>query len=68
MSRPFDRDSTELGRVLWEQGWTATEFSQAAGIHPRTLTDLLAGRRPLSGRFLVAACDVLDCDAADLVT
>ena len=66
MPRPFSTE-TALGEALLDQGWTATEFSHASGIHPRTLTEYLAGRSRMSGRHLAAAADVLEIKAEDLV-
>ena len=66
MSRPFPIH-TPLGRHMSMLGWTATDFAAASGIHPRTLTDYLAGRRDLPTHHLIAAASTLQIDPDELV-
>lgn len=52
---------TELGRRMAMLGYTATDFSAVTGIHPRTLTEYVAGRKPMTDQHLMAAAEALDC-------
>lgn len=53
---------TPLGYQMSALGWTAADFSAITGIHNRTLTDYLAGRKDLLPHHLIAAASVLGCD------
>lgn len=48
-------------------GFTAVEFAALSGIHPRTLTDILAGRKPLRLDQAVRAAGVLTCSVESLM-
>jgi transcriptional regulator with XRE-family HTH domain len=58
---------THIGQLMSALGWTATDFAASTGIHPRTLTDILAGRRVPSRDQLESMADVLDVEVAALV-
>jgi transcriptional regulator with XRE-family HTH domain len=66
MSRSFPTTTT-IGRRMSMLGWTATEFATATGIHPRTLTEILAGRKEPSLAQWNAIAGVLGVDPAQLV-
>jgi transcriptional regulator with XRE-family HTH domain len=61
MSRSFPTTTT-IGRRMSMLGWTATEFATATGIHPRTLTEILAGRKEPSMAQLGVIAGVLGVD------
>lgn len=65
MSRQFPTH-TPLGHYMSTLGYTAADFSAVTNIHPRTLTEYLAGRKPMLPHHQVAAAEILDCDPADL--
>ena len=65
MARQFPTH-TPLGKRMRLLGWTATDFAAMTSIHPRTLTEYLAGREPLAHHHAMAAAEVLNCDPADL--
>lgn len=45
--------STNLGKIMVVRGVTATQTSSETGIHPRTLTEYLAGRKKPTARHLM---------------
>lgn len=51
--RPYPTH-TKLGRLIADRGLRAVDVSRAANVYPRTLTDLLAGRKPPTNRTLVS--------------
>lgn len=67
MSRPFNRN-TPLGELMYVEGWSASEVSAASGIHPRTLSEYLSGRREPLEEHLLALADVLEVDVETLLT
>jgi transcriptional regulator with XRE-family HTH domain len=66
MPRPFNT-SQPLGQIMQRKNWTAMEVSRATGIHPRTLTDYLAGTKPIQPHHLWNLADILGCTIADLL-
>jgi len=66
MGRQFST-TTRIGQVMSMYGWTAVEFAYATHINPRTLTEILAGRREPSLAQWNAIIDVLGVDPAQLV-
>lgn len=52
MSRPFNR-STPLGELMWQRGYTVKGLEQATGISYRTISDYLAGRKPIISQHIV---------------
>ena len=58
--------TTHVGQLMSALGWTATDFAASTHIHPRTLTDILAGRRTPSRDQLESIADVLDVDVSQL--
>jgi plasmid maintenance system antidote protein VapI len=59
--------TTRLGNRMALLGYTATEFASLTNIHPRTLTDILAGRRALTDAQAHACALVLGVPADQLV-
>lgn len=58
--------STNLGRLIAIKGVRAYEVSAACMIPPRTLTELMAGRRKPNQTQTIALCEYLDCDPETL--
>jgi DNA-binding Xre family transcriptional regulator len=58
--------STNLGRLIALKGVRAYEVSAACRIAPRTLTELLAGRRKPNQSQVIALCEYLNCDPEHL--
>lgn len=50
---------------MHQLGWTATSFATESGIHPRTLTEYLAGRKDPTADHLFRMADVLGMDVED---
>jgi hypothetical protein len=63
--RPFNTE-TPLGRIMWDRGFRVFEVAHATGINARTLTEYLAGRKPLKGSHLSLVADFLDVHPEDL--
>ena len=60
MSRPFPTH-TELGKRTLQAGFTKSELAAFSGVHERTLTEYLAGRKemlPRHRRLLAKALGV----------
>lgn len=57
---------TPLGQRMAMLGYTATDFAAVTGIHPRTLSDYLNGRRAIQSHHAFAAAEVLGVDAATI--
>jgi plasmid maintenance system antidote protein VapI len=64
MSRQYPTD-TILGARMHQLGWTATSFATECHIHPRTLTEYLAGRKDPTADHLFRMADVLGMDVED---
>lgn len=52
---------------MWHRDWTVYELAGEAGVAPRTLTEYLAGRLPISSTNLVRLAAVLDCKPEHLI-
>lgn len=50
---------TRLGKVMAFRDLTASEVASASGVHPRTLTEYLAGREPIRPQHLQRLADAL---------
>jgi len=57
---------TRLGQTIALLGYTATEFASLSGIHPRTLTEILAGRKVMTTGQLMSAAQILGVDVDDI--
>lgn len=66
MSRTYPRH-TPLGTLMGEEGWTVKEVADITGIHQRTMTDYLAGRKTILDHHLVALSDLFEVSADDLL-
>lgn len=66
MSRPFNR-STRLGVLLAERGWRVRDLEYASTVNARTLSDYLAGRRPIAVGHRQLLADAFDVDPSVLV-
>lgn len=58
---------TKLGKMLYDKGIRTYHFAALANINPRSLTDILAGRKGLTDKQIVLACRVLKCRREDVV-
>lgn len=63
--RPFPTH-TKLGKRAMESGYTAYQIAALTSIAPRTLTEYLAGRRPIASHHFPDLCRVLRCRTEDL--
>lgn len=45
--RPFNQ-STNLGKIIDHRGYTVIEVASGSGVYPRTMSDYLADRKPIS--------------------
>jgi transcriptional regulator with XRE-family HTH domain len=52
---------------MWHRDWTVYELAGEAGVAPRTLTEYLAGRLPISSTNLVKLARVLECKPEQLL-
>jgi DNA-binding Xre family transcriptional regulator len=50
-----------------DRAWSAAELSRVSGVYHRTLTEYLAGRKPIHDHHLAPIADALDVDIEDLV-
>ncbi len=57
---------TVLGARMYELGYTKAEFCRVTGIHDRTMTEYLAGRKAPLDDHVFRMADALECDADDL--
>lgn len=66
--RPYNT-TMPLGQIMASQGWRMNEFAVASGVHVRTLSDYLAGRRVMLDYHLRDMAAVLGCreDEIDFV-
>lgn len=64
--RPHGTGSV-LGEILVESGMNATQLSARSGVHPRTLTEYLSGRRRPLPHHLASLADALDVDPQELL-
>ena len=58
--RQYPRN-TALGRVAAHRGIKAKDLSARSGVHPRTLTEYLAGRKPIREQHVLPLAEVLQC-------
>lgn len=58
---------TKLGRIMFDKGVRSIQVTYNAGIHPRLMTDYLAGRKKPSPRSMKMLCEYLHVQAADLI-
>lgn len=66
VGRPYPTH-TRLGKVMWHRDWTVYELAGEAGVAPRTLTEYLAGRMPISSTNLVRLARALNCKPEHLI-
>lgn len=66
VGRPYPTH-TPLGKIMWHRDWKVYELAGEAGIAPRTLTEYLAGRLPISSTNLVKLAKVLECRPEHLI-
>ncbi len=59
--------STNIGRLIAIKQVRVSDVSKATSIPPRTLTELLAGRRKPNPAQIIALCEYLNCDQTDLI-
>lgn len=52
MSRQFNT-STPLGQLMWQRGYTVKGLERATGISYRTISDYLAGRKPIIPKHII---------------
>lgn len=57
---------TRLGQRMAMLGYTATDFSAITGVHQRTLTEYLAGRKLPLPAHLFKMAEILGVEPADL--
>lgn len=48
MGRPFNASTTELGRIMAEQGWSVKDLAIVAGVSERQISEYLSGRKAVS--------------------
>lgn len=58
--------STNIGRLMAIKQVRVRDVSKATSIPPRTLTELLAGRRKPNHSQVIALCEYLNCDPEHL--
>lgn len=63
--RPFPTH-TKLGQRALSSGYTAYQLAALTSVAPRTLTEYLAGRKPIAPHHMPDLCRVLRCKAEDL--
>ena len=56
---------TVLGRLMAEEGLSATIVAQRTGIHHRTLTEYLAGRATMQVKHKALLSEMLSCEPSD---
>lgn len=61
VGRPYPTD-TPLGRLMAYKGLRSYDLCAAVGIPPRTLTEILAGRRKISRKHMASLCQYLKCE------
>lgn len=66
MARPFNT-STPLGQFMQSEGYNVMEVSHISGIYVRTLSDYLAGRKPIPDYHLNDLADALGVQPEELV-
>jgi hypothetical protein len=59
MSRPFNTD-TPLGQLMVDRGYTVKGLEAATDISYRTISDYLAGRKPIIARHMAVLTDTFD--------
>lgn len=64
--RPY-KTHTKLGKVMFARGVRSIHVTYATGVHPRLMTDYLAGRKKPSPRSMKALCEFLHVNPQDLV-
>ena len=57
---------TPLGRHIKAEGITVTRLSNVTQIHPRTISDYLAGRRQFNPGHLAKIAEALDVEPDEL--
>lgn len=65
MSRGYPR-GTKLAFWIERTGKAKYRFCADVGIHPRTMTEYLAQREPISHAHLLAICDYLNVEPEDV--
>lgn len=57
---------TRLAKLMAYRGLTATETARLSRVHPRTLTEYLAGRDEIRPHHLAMLAEVLECSPGKL--
>ena len=58
---------TALGQIMDEQGRKAKDVAYLSNIHPRILTEYLAGRKGYSAKHLAALSRLLEVDPEEIL-
>lgn len=58
--------ATVLGELLVDAGMTVFDLAVQSGVHNRTLTEYLAGRKAILPHHRLRIADVLDVDPEEL--
>ena len=66
MGRPFNQ-STPLGRIMYQRGISVKQLEHATGISYRTISDYLAGRKPIIPKHIAKFSAELDLPREVLV-
>ena len=65
VGRPYPTH-TPLGKLMAYKGVRAYDLASAVGIPPRTLTEILAGRRKISRKHMASLCRFFKCEPRHL--
>jgi transcriptional regulator with XRE-family HTH domain len=65
VGRPFSV-ALPIGRYAYTRGFTLMDLATLSGVHPRTLSDYVNGRKPINPKHLDRLADALGVKPQDL--